>query len=35
MESFGTYIKRLRIEKGLNQTELAVKINIVIKSIGH
>ena len=28
MESFGGYIKRLRMEKGLNQTELAAKIGL-------
>jgi transcriptional regulator with XRE-family HTH domain len=28
MESFGSYIKRLRVENGLNQTELAAKIGI-------
>ena len=28
MESFGEYIRRLRIEKGYNQTELAAKIGL-------
>lgn len=28
MESFGEYIKRLRNEKGLNQTQLAVQIKL-------
>lgn len=28
MESFGGYIKRLRNQKGLNQTELAVQIKL-------
>lgn len=28
MESFGGYIRRLRTEKGLNQTELAAKIGL-------
>ncbi|PIP54294.1 MAG: XRE family transcriptional regulator [Bacteroidetes bacterium CG02_land_8_20_14_3_00_31_25] len=28
MESFGDYIRRLRVEKGLNQTELAAKIGL-------
>jgi transcriptional regulator with XRE-family HTH domain len=28
MESFGEYIRRLRTEKGLNQTELAAKIGL-------
>lgn len=28
MESFGEYIKRLRNEKGLNQTELAVQVKL-------
>jgi transcriptional regulator with XRE-family HTH domain len=28
MESFGQYIRRLRIEKGLNQTELAAKVGL-------
>ena len=28
MESFGSYIRRLRIENGLNQTELAAKIGL-------
>lgn len=28
MESFGDYIRRLRIEKGLNQTELAAKVGL-------
>lgn len=28
MESFGEYIRRLRIEKGLNQTQLAAKIGL-------
>jgi transcriptional regulator with XRE-family HTH domain len=28
MESFGEFIRRLRIEKGLNQTELAAKIGL-------
>jgi transcriptional regulator with XRE-family HTH domain len=28
MESFGLYIRRLRIEKGLNQTQLAAKIGL-------
>lgn len=28
MESFGEYIRRLRIEKGLNQTELAAKVGL-------
>lgn len=28
MENFGEYIKRLRLEKGLNQTELAAKIKL-------
>jgi len=28
MESFGEYIKRLRNEKGLNQTQLAAKIGL-------
>ena len=28
MESFGGYIKRHRIEKGLNQTELAAKVGL-------
>lgn len=28
MESFGDYIRRLRTENGLNQTELAAKIGI-------
>jgi transcriptional regulator with XRE-family HTH domain len=28
MESFGDYIRRLRTEKGLNQTELAAKIGL-------
>ena len=28
MESFGDYIRRLRAEKGLNQTELAAKVGL-------
>ena len=28
MERFGEYIRRLRIEKGLNQTQLAAKIGL-------
>ena len=28
MERFGEYIRRLRIEKGLNQTQLAAKIGV-------
>lgn len=28
MESFGEYIRRLRTEKGLNQTELAAKVGL-------
>jgi transcriptional regulator with XRE-family HTH domain len=28
MESFGNYIRRLRTEQGLNQTELAAKIGL-------
>jgi len=28
MESFGGYIRRLRVEKGLNQTELAAMIGL-------
>lgn len=28
MESFGTYIRNLRIEKGLNQTELAALVGL-------
>lgn len=28
MESFGNYIRRLRITRGLNQTELAAKIGL-------
>lgn len=28
MEKFGEYIRRLRIEKGLNQTQLAAKIGL-------
>jgi transcriptional regulator with XRE-family HTH domain len=28
MESFGDYIRRLRTEKGLNQTELAAKVGL-------
>ncbi len=28
MESFGEYIRKLRIEKGLNQTELAAKVGL-------
>ena len=28
MESFGNYIRRLRMEQGLNQTELAAKIGL-------
>ncbi len=28
MESFGEYIRRLRNEKGLNQTELAAKVGL-------
>ncbi len=28
MESFGEYIKRLRLEKGLNQTELAAQVKL-------
>jgi transcriptional regulator with XRE-family HTH domain len=28
MESFGDYIRRLRTENGLNQTELAAKIGL-------
>lgn len=28
MESFGEYIKRLRIENGFNQTELAAKVGL-------
>lgn len=28
MESFGDYIRRLRVEQGLNQTELAAKVGL-------
>ena len=28
MESFGSYIKRLRLQKGLNQTELAALVGL-------
>lgn len=28
IESFGSYIRRLRAEKGLNQTELAAKVKL-------
>lgn len=28
MESFGAYIKRLRIQSGLNQTELAAQVGL-------
>lgn len=28
MERFGDYLRRLRVEKGLNQTELAAKIGL-------
>lgn len=28
IESFGEYVRRLRIEKGLNQTELAAKVKL-------
>lgn len=28
MESFGEYIRRLRLERGLNQTQLAAKIGL-------